>query len=199
MRALLVALLLVVPATSASVAGDPPGPTCGITVCAEAGSAYETACVETLEGEVAVLTCTFSATSFFGGHSPWMLPGRVFLSGDATARWTCTQGCAPGQVERNVNAAAWWRGGPSVPALDLGSADGGHVPILTQQAVLRAPAGSGACCTTTSNWRPPPSPRAPPWWASPPWCTRRCTTAPGPSWTRSCAWREGGRAEASSQ
>jgi hypothetical protein len=145
MRALLVALLLVAPVTSASVAGDPPGPTCGITVCAEAGSAYETACVETLEGEVAVLTCTFSATSFFGGHSPWMLPGRVFLSGDATARWSCTQGCAPGQVERNVNAAAWWRGGPSVPALDLGSADGGHVPILTQQAVLRAPAGSGAC------------------------------------------------------
>lgn len=142
MRALLVALLLLAPAAAA---GDPPGPTCGLTVCAEALSTIDIGCAEALEGADAVLTCTFVFTSFTWGHSPLLLPGRVFLSGDAIAAWSCTQGCAAQQVERNVNAYATWWGGPEFPALDLGSGDGGDVVILVQEAVLRAPPGSGAC------------------------------------------------------
>lgn len=142
MRALLAALLLLAPPAAA---GDPPGPTCGLTVCAEARSTIDIGCVEAREGTDAVLTCTFVFTSFTWGHSPLLLAGRVFLGGDAIAAWSCTQGCAPQQVEKKVNAYATWWGGPEVPSLDLGSGDGGDVVILVQEAVLRAPPGSGAC------------------------------------------------------
>lgn len=145
MRALPAALALLALAAPLALAGDPPGPTCGLTVCAEARSDIVHACVQGEAAGEAVLSCTLTFTSFSWGHSPLLLPGRVFLSGDATVQWRCTQGCAEDRVERNVNAYATWWGGPEVAALDLGSADGGTVTILVHELVLRAPPGSGAC------------------------------------------------------
>lgn len=141
---LLLPLLLLAPA---AVSGDPPGPTCGLTVCAEARSTIDEQCAVGQEAGEAILACTLTFTSFTWGHSPVLLPGRIFLGGDAQAWWRCTAGCAEDRIEKNVNAYATWWGGPEVAALGLGSADGGNVTILVHELVLRAPAGSGACLT----------------------------------------------------
>lgn len=150
MRAAVLLLALVVASPSVVAGHVGTQHVCGLTVCAEAESKLSRACLEAEEGTEAVLRCTFTFVSFSWGQSQWMLPGRVFLSGDATLRWDCTAGCAADQVEKNVNAYATWWGGPfDVADQGLGPGDGGDVPILERTVELRVPSGTPACL----QWR----------------------------------------------
>lgn len=136
--------LLLLPGALAA-AGD-AAERCGVTVCAQARSTLSVDCEQGAEAGDAVLRCTLGFVSFTWGRSPLLLPGRVFLGGDAQATWSCTAGCEAGRVERNVNAYATWLGGPfDVAGQGLGPGDGGDVPVLTHLLELRVPAETPAC------------------------------------------------------
>lgn len=142
----LVALLLLLPSGLAADGNAPEA--CGVTVCALARSTFDVACAEAREASEAVLRCTFDFTSFSWGRSPLLLPGRVFLSGDAQAWWSCSAGCEPARVEHNQNAYALWYGGPfDIAGQGFGPGDGGDVPVLTHVVELRVAAGTPACLT----------------------------------------------------
>jgi hypothetical protein len=147
MRALALAALVVLASLPLAAGGDPPGPTCGLTVCAEARSTVTVTCTDATEGAEVVARCAFRFVSWTWGHSPSFLSGRVFTSGDAILHWTCTAGCDETYLEQNVNAAATWLGGPvqGFPLHDSGFEDGGDVLILFRVAELRVPAGQAAC------------------------------------------------------